>query len=120
MTNEWQDIPEDDGITLGPEEALAREIARSKALKVERLRLKDQVEKLTAQNRALVEENEALKRKHRDSSENREPSDDRTPHSASLRRENSCLPGRWAFILLVFNLAAIGILLLFLLQKSGS
>ena len=41
MTDEWQDISEDDGITLGPEEALAREIAKSKALKVERLQLKD-------------------------------------------------------------------------------
>ena len=64
MTEEWQDIPEDDGITLGPEEALEREIAKSKALKVERLQLKDQVERLTAQNRALRDDNEALK-KHR-------------------------------------------------------
>jgi hypothetical protein len=119
MTDEWQDIPEDDGITLGPEEALAREIARSKALKVERLRLKDQVERLTAQNRALSEKNEALKGKHRDSSENREPSDP-IPHSSSLRPGSRYLPDQWAFILLVFNLAAIGILLFFLLKNSGS
>ncbi len=61
MTDQWRDIPEDGGVTLGPEEALAREIAKSKALKVERLRLKDQVERLTARNQALQDENEALK-----------------------------------------------------------
>ena len=63
MTDEWQDIPEDDGITLGPEEALAREISKSKALKVERLQLRDQVDRLTAENQALRKENETLKQK---------------------------------------------------------
>ncbi|NIQ01761.1 MAG: hypothetical protein GWM98_16345, partial [Nitrospinaceae bacterium] len=46
----WQDPFEEEGITLGPEERLQREIERSKALKVERLRLKDEVEKLRTQN----------------------------------------------------------------------
>ena len=62
MADEWQDISEDDGITLGPEEALEREIAKSKSLKVERLRLKDQVERLTAENQTLHKENEAFKK----------------------------------------------------------
>ena len=119
MTDEWQDIPENDGLTLGPEEALEREIAKSKALKVERLRLKDQIERLTANNRSLREENEALKNRSQHPAGGPEHSTDAAvvspsdaPHSRNLG-----LPGRWAFFLLVFNLAAIGILLLFLLQK---
>ena len=63
MSEEWLDTPEDDGITLGPEEALEREIAKSKALKVERLQLKDQVERLTDQNRSLRNQLEDLKQK---------------------------------------------------------
>ncbi len=120
MTDEWQDIPENDGLTLGPEEALAREIAKSKALKVERLRLKDQVERLTADNRSLREEIEALQQNHRqDPADGPEPSTGAAAVSPSdtPRSRNFVLPGRWAFLLLVFNLAAIGILLFFLLQK---
>jgi hypothetical protein len=118
MTDEWQDIPEDDGITLGPEEALGREIAKSKALKIERLQLKDRVEKLTAQNRALRDENDALK-KHQQarSSDSSEKADIPTP--AASQPANRFLPNRWAFILLIFNLTAIGILLLFLLQRPA-
>jgi len=120
MTDEWQDISEEDGLTLGPEEALGREIAKSKALKVERLQLKDQVERLTAQNRALSDQLEALKQKKKNG--DREHS---TPRSDSSNSEpsqpaNRFLPNRWAFILLAFNLAAIGILLLFLLQRPAS
>jgi len=119
MTDEWQDIPENDGLTLGPEEALEREIAKSKALKVERLRLKDQVERLTADNRSLREENEALKNRPQDPAGGPEYSTDAAAVSPSgaPRSRSFGLPGRWAFFLLVFNLVAIGILLLFLLQK---
>jgi hypothetical protein len=119
MTDEWQDTPEDDGITLGPEEALGREIAKSKALKVERLQLKDQVERLTAQNRALSDQLEALKQNRGSSPGGREPSA-HTSNSGPAQPANRFLPNRWAFILLVFNLAAIGILLLFLLQRPAT
>jgi len=115
MTDEWQDTSEDDGITLGPEAALEREIAKSKALKVERLQLRDQVERLTGQNQALSEENEALKQNRENS-----PSAADTLSSGAQQPANRFLPNRWAFILLIFNLAAIGILLLFLLQKPAS
>ena len=119
MTDEWQDIPENDGLTLGPEEALAREIAKSKALKVERLRLKDQVERLTADNRSLREENEAMKNRRQDPAGGPEYSTDAAAVSPSdtPRSRSFALPGRRAFLLLAINLAAIGILLLFLLQK---
>lgn len=49
----WQEPFEDDGITLGPEEALRREIERSKSLKLERLQLKDRIEKLERENASL-------------------------------------------------------------------
>ncbi len=141
MTDEWQDIPENDGITLGPEEALAREIAKSKALKVERLRLQDQVEQLTARNQALRDQNEALKqnRESRSGGTGEPPrqfqtmnhapglSVDANPQQAPAlpswvqrhagRPRGPFLPGRWVFFLLIFNLAAIGILLLFMLQN---
>lgn len=115
MTDEWQDTPEYDGITLGQEAALGREIAKSKALKVERLQLKDRVEQLTVQNRALHDENDALKQRSKSSLGGQAPS---SPASHSRPQPaNPFLPNRWAFILLAFNLATIGILLLFLLQK---
>lgn len=56
---QWEDDSES-GTTLGPEEALRREIERTKALKVERLRLRDEVEKLRAENLELREENRKL------------------------------------------------------------
>jgi hypothetical protein len=59
--NEWEEQFEDDGVTLGPEEALRREIEKSKSLKVERLKLRDENEKLRAQTARLKEENEALR-----------------------------------------------------------
>jgi hypothetical protein len=68
MTDEkpWQDQYEDDGITLGPEEALQREIQKSKSLKVERLKLKDQIEKLRYEVEHLKQENNVLKSKMTD------------------------------------------------------
>lgn len=57
---EWQEPFEDEGITLGPEEALRREIEKSKGLKIDRLRLKDSLEKTQLQNKALHEQNESL------------------------------------------------------------
>ena len=121
MTDEWQDAPEDDGITLGPEEALGREIAKSKALKVERLQLKDQVERLTAQNRALNDQLEALKQEEASSpsGQGHYTHEANVAHSGLPQPAKRFLPNRWAFILLVFNLTAIGILLIYLLQRPA-
>jgi hypothetical protein len=65
MSNDetWQPPFEDDGTTLGPEEALRREIEKSKNLKVERLQMRDALEKLRAENQSLKEKNRALKKK---------------------------------------------------------
>ena len=41
MKNDWDKPYEDDGVTLGPEDALHREIEKTKALKVEKIQLKD-------------------------------------------------------------------------------
>ena len=118
MTDEWQDTPEDDGITLGPEEALEREIAKSKALKVERLQLKDQVERLAAQNRELHDQLEAFEqnRETPPSSPKQSPDTPNTDYSGTPQPDTRFLPNRWAFFLLVFNLTAIGLLLIYLLQ----
>jgi hypothetical protein len=56
----WEEPPEDHGLTLGPEETLQREIEKSKSLKVDRLRLKDEIEKLKEQKENLQEKNRQL------------------------------------------------------------
>lgn len=121
MADEWQDISEEDGITLGPEEALEREIAKSKALKVERLQLKDQVERLTAQNRALRDQLEAGNPKTGGFPGNTEQRHGMSPDRASRASQppDGFLSTRWAYFLLTFNLAAIGLLVFFLLQRPA-
>ena len=57
--NEWSEIQEN-GITLGPEEALLREIEKNKALKVEKLGLKNEIERLRLENSHLTAENKNL------------------------------------------------------------
>ena len=59
----WVEPPEDNGLTLGPEESLQREIEKSKSLKVDRLRLKDEIEKLKEQKENLQEKNRQLHRR---------------------------------------------------------
>ena len=59
----WEEPPEDNGLTLGPEETLQREIEKSKSLKVDRLRLKDEIEKLKEQKKNLQEKNRKLHRR---------------------------------------------------------
>ncbi len=61
MSEHWEEPPEEDGLTLGPEEALQREIEKSKALKVDRLRLRDEIEKLKAEKSDLAQKNQLLK-----------------------------------------------------------
>jgi hypothetical protein len=56
----WEEPPEDNGLTLGPEETLQREIEKSKSLKVDRLRLRDEIEKLKEQKESLQEKNRQL------------------------------------------------------------
>ena len=64
MTNEFEDNP-DNGITLGLEEALQREIEKSKSLKVERLKLRDKIEQLREENKSLLKEITKLRDKAR-------------------------------------------------------
>ena len=58
--HKWENPLENDGITLGPEEALQREIEKSKSLKVDRLRLKDEIEQLKVQKAEINEKNSQL------------------------------------------------------------
>ena len=61
MNENWEEPLEEDGLTLGPEEALQREIEKSIALKVDRLRLRDEIEKLKAETTDLTRKNHLLK-----------------------------------------------------------
>lgn len=61
MSEHWEEPKEDDGLTLGPEASLQREIEKSKTLKVDRLRLRDEIEKLKAEKDSLAEKNQQLK-----------------------------------------------------------
>ena len=61
MSEHWEEPKEEDGLTLGPEEALQREIEKSKTLKVDRLRLRDEIEKLKAEKTDLAQKNQLLK-----------------------------------------------------------
>ena len=108
MADDWQDIPEEDGLTLGPEDALEREIARSKALKVERLQLRDRVEKLEREVQTLAAENDRLKT---------EPRPGLSENQDSAGPTGPLLPARWALTLLAFNHTALGLLIFFLLKK---
>ena len=56
----WEEPLEDNGLTLGPEETLQHEIEKSKSLKVDRLRLRDEIEQLKAQKKDLEEKNQQL------------------------------------------------------------
>lgn len=61
MSDNWEEPKEEDGLTLGPEEALQREIEKSKTLKVDRLRLRDEIEKLKIEKSDLTKKNQQLK-----------------------------------------------------------
>jgi len=56
----WEEPLEDNGLTLGPEETLQNEIEKCKSLKVDRLRLRDEIAQLKAQNKDLKEKNQQL------------------------------------------------------------
>ena len=61
MSDNWEEPNEENGLTLGPEEALQREIEKSKTLKVDRLRLRDEIEKLKIEKSDLTKKNQQLK-----------------------------------------------------------
>jgi hypothetical protein len=61
MSKDWQEPSEEDGLTLGPEETLQREIEKSKSLKVDRLRLRDEIERLKTEKDDLAQKNRQLK-----------------------------------------------------------
>ena len=109
MEDDWKNPYEEDGVTLGPEEALLRETEKTKALKVEKLQLKDTIEKLRSKNNALANVNNSLEQKLRSLTER---------SSSSIRLETDRTHTlRWAYLLLIFNLTALIILILFHMQQ---
>jgi len=109
---EWKESYEENGITLGPEEVLRREIEKSKNLKVERLRLKDEIENLRAENVRLTQKNQALGEEIKKARPT--PPKDATPIQS---QSFSALCPRWSLFLLIINSCALAILLYFLIQK---
>ena len=108
MGDNWVNPYEEDGVTLGPEEALLRETEKTKAVKVEKLQLKDTIEKLQSKNDTLVNANNSLEQKLRSLTEQ---------SSSSIRLETDRTHTlRWAYLLLIFNLTALIILILFNLK----
>jgi len=105
--SDWQPPSEGEGFTLGPEDALAREIEKSKALKIERLQLRNQVEALGAQVAQLTRDKLALE-----------------TQIAALRKGASTLgdPSAtggfrgWLCALVACNLIALAALLVFLFR----
>jgi len=109
MKDDWENPYEEDGVTLGPEEALLRETEKTKALKVEKLQLKDTIEKLRSKNNALANVNNSLEQKLRSLTEQ---------SSSSIRLETDQTHTlRWAYLLLIFNLTALIVLILFHIKQ---
>ena len=109
MKDDWGNPYEEDGVTLGPEEALLRETEKTKALKVEKLQLKDTIEKLRNKNNALANVNNSLEQKLRSLTEQ---------SSSSIHLETDQTHTlKWAYLLLIFNLTALIILILFYIKQ---
>ncbi len=109
---DWKEPYEESGITLGPEEILRREIEKSKNLKVERVQLKDEIEKLRAENIHLTQKNQALGEEIK-IAQSASHKDIAPLHPQPL----SGLSQRWSVFLLIFNSCALGVLIYFLLQN---
>ena len=101
----WEDPLENDGITLGPEEALQREIEKSKSLKVDRLRLKDEIEHLKAQKAEIKDKNSQLQERIKVLSEEVTPS--RYPKKYVLKKNMT---------IITLIVISIFLLILFLLR----
>lgn len=114
----WEPPLEDNGITLGPEESLRREIEKSKNLKVERLQLRDEIEKLRAQNDALIRRNREFEKKvlNLEAASSEQIPAHASPVSPGKKNFYNP-PRRWSVFLLIFNLLAMAALLYLLLQK---
>lgn len=96
MPDEWEDTFEPDGLTLGPEGRLEREIARSKALKVERLQLRDRISRLEEENARLKQQLE----NRRDAS-NPPPETTAEPPSTLAENRENPLRSRTGLILIL-------------------
>ena len=105
-------------MTLGPEEALLRETEKTKALKVEKLQLKDTIEKLKLKNDTLTKTNQSLEKQltflttYSESRINSKPSEN---YDALKSDQNNQI--QWSFYLLIFNLISLATLLFFILQQ---
>ena len=118
MSDDWEKPYEDEGLTLGPEDALRQEIEKSKTLKVEKLQLKDTIEKLEAENDALSKINQALEQKLNSLTGQSSEGGNSDPVQCSpILQTTQATSMGCPFFLLVFNLAAAGILLIFLLKQ---
>jgi len=118
MSDDWEKPYEDEGVTLGPEDALRQEIEKSKTLKVEKLQLKDTIEKLEAENDALSKTNQSLEQKLNSLTGQSAEGGNSDPVQYSPIFQAAQAPSMgWPVFLLVFNLAAAGILLIFLLKQ---
>ena len=108
MEDNWENLFEEDGVTLGPEEALLRETEKTKALKVEKLQLKDTLEKLQSKNDTLVNANNSLEQKLISLTEQ---------SSSNIHlKTGQTHTLKWSYLLLIFNLTALIILILFNLK----
>jgi len=118
MEDNWENPYEEDGVTLGPEEVLLREIEKTKSLKVEKLQLKDTIEKLKIKNDTLAKTNQSLEKKLislADYSENRTSFKSSENYDTLQSDQNNQI--QWSFYLLIFNLISLATLLFFLLKQ---
>ena len=113
MDDSWENPYEEDGLTLGPEEALLREIEKTKTLKVERLQLKDTIEKLQSKNENLTNVNQSLEKKLISlSQQSSSKTDTRKNQRQVLLGTKQTNTIKWAYLLLIFNLTALIILII--------
>jgi len=93
----WEEPLEDNGLTLGPEEILQHEIEKSKSLKVDRLRLRDEIEQLKTQKKDLKKKNQQLHQRIK--TLNNDLSSLRTPQNSPILKRNFW--GLFLFFILV-------------------
>ena len=118
MEDNWENPYEEDGVTLGPEEVLLREIEKTKALKVEKLQLKDTIEKLKSKNDAIVKTNQSLEKQLislAGYSENRTNFKSSESYDTLQSDQNNKI--KWSLYLLIFNLISLATLLFFFLKQ---
>ena len=118
MEDNWENPYEEDGVTLGPEEALIRETEKTKALKVEKLQLKDTIKKLKIKNNTLTTTKQSLENQLSsltDYSESRNSFKSSNSYGTLQSDQKSQI--RWSFYILIFNLISLATLLFFLLKQ---